>query len=402
VAVAVLSVSIPAAAQTLLSEADAVARLSADSPRVRAIRAVADLARADVQAASRWPSPVFTYNREAVAGVTENMFLVTERLAITGRRQLEAAAASALVEASVHRGDDEIRTARAALRLAYADLVAAQQQEAVLEAARDRLADVAGVVAKREQAGDAAGYDRLRAEREVLTLAESLSAAHVDRARAQAALAGFFPEPGDPMTLVATDPDPAAAAARPLPSLEELLARARMVRGEPAAIRKEIEAARIGEEAAARRHVPEPEIVAGTKSSTFGGGDVGSVVSVHVPVPIFNATGPEQARARARRSQAEAKAAAFDVSLRAEIAGARAVLLERRATADRHRALLATPGARLEQIAQVSYDAGERGVLELLDAYRTSATEQLRQVDLDGAVRRGEIELELVSGWEAR
>ena len=76
------------AAQTVLSEADALARLSADSPRVRAIRAGVDVARADVLAAGRWPNPRFTYNREAVAGVTENMFLVTQALPVTGRREI--------------------------------------------------------------------------------------------------------------------------------------------------------------------------------------------------------------------------------------------------------------------------------------------------------------------------
>jgi outer membrane protein TolC len=54
----------------------------------------------------------------------------------------------------------------------------------------------------------------------------------------------------------------------------------------------------------------------------------------------------------------------------------------------------------LERIAQVSYDAGERGILELLDAYRSAATARIRQSALDLAVRQGELELEFVSGWE--
>jgi outer membrane protein TolC len=54
----------------------------------------------------------------------------------------------------------------------------------------------------------------------------------------------------------------------------------------------------------------------------------------------------------------------------------------------------------LERIAQVSYDAGERGILELLDAYRTGAAARVRQAALDASVRQAEIELEFVSGWE--
>jgi outer membrane protein TolC len=48
----------------------------------------------------------------------------------------------------------------------------------------------------------------------------------------------------------------------------------------------------------------------------------------------------------------------------------------------------------------VSYDAGERGILELLDAYRSGASARVRSAALDAAVRQAEIELEFVSGWE--
>ena len=47
-----------AVAQSLpLTESEALSRLSDDSPRVRAIRAGIDIARADVTAAGRWPNP---------------------------------------------------------------------------------------------------------------------------------------------------------------------------------------------------------------------------------------------------------------------------------------------------------------------------------------------------------
>ena len=71
VAGALLCLASPAVAQTVLSEADVLAQLSADSPRLRAIRAAIDVARADVEAARRWPNPRATYNRESVAGVTD-------------------------------------------------------------------------------------------------------------------------------------------------------------------------------------------------------------------------------------------------------------------------------------------------------------------------------------------
>ena len=397
VALVTLSCSVPAAGQTVLSEADALARLSTDSPRVRAIRAAVDLARADVLAAARWPNPRVTYNREAVAGVTENMFLVTQLLPITGRRAFEVESASALVEAGVRRADDEIRSARAALRAAYADLISTQLRESALARSRDRLRELAQILGRREAEGESAGYDRMRAEREVVDIEGELSAARAERARAQGAVAGFFADQRDITSLVAVAP---SVTRVPVPGVEDLTTRAEMVRGEAAALRQEIESARFAERAAERRVVPEPEVVAGTKSSNFAGGDVGSVVSVHASIPLFDKARPERAMARARMAQAEARGAAFRASLAAQIAALRAALIERREAADRYRMTATEDADRLERIAQVSYEAGERGILELLDAYRSGATARTRQVALDNAARQAEIELEFVSGWE--
>jgi cobalt-zinc-cadmium efflux system outer membrane protein len=389
-----------AAAQAVLSEADALARLSAESPRVRAIRAAIEVARAEGLAAGRWPNPRVTFNREAVAGVTENMFLVTQALPITGRHGLDVSAASQLITASELRADGEIRQVRAALRRAYADLVSAQVREAEIAAARDRLRGLADILARRETAGEAAGYDRLRAEREAMELEADWAAARADRARAQAELAGFFTASASTTSLTAVVPQPSDRAG--LPGVEELVARAEADLPELAALRHEIESADFATRAAERRPVPEPEIVAGTKSSNLGGGDIGSVFSIHVTVPLFDHAKPEQALAQARRAQAEARTAAFEASLRTQVLALRAIVLERRQAADNYRASTAASAAQLERIAQVSYDAGERGILELLDAYRSSSAARVRQAVLDAATRHAEIELELVSGWEIR
>jgi cobalt-zinc-cadmium efflux system outer membrane protein len=383
-----------------LSEADALAKLSADSPRVREIRSSVDVARAEALAASRWPNPQFTFNRESVTGVTENMFMVTQALPITGRRSLEVDAASALVAASEQRADEAVRRVRAALRRAYADLVGAQLRETEMTASRDRLRLLAEALGRREAAGDAAGYDHLRAEREVIEVEADLTAAHVDRARAQASLAAFFAPTTDTATLIATVPQ--TGTPPPLPTVEELVAHAESQLPELSALKREQESAVFAIEAAGRRPIPEPEIVAGTKSSNIAGGDVGSVFSIHVAIPLFDRAKPEQTQAHAKRAQADARIAAFQAALHAEVAALRAIVLERRQAAEAYRSSSATSATQLERIAQVSYDAGERSILELVDAYRNSGSTRLRQVALDAAVRHAEIELELVSGWEIR
>ncbi len=294
------AVSMPsrAGAQSVtLSESDALARLSSDNPRVRAIRAGVELTRADVLAASRWPNPTLTLDRESVAGVTEYLTMVSQPLPITGRRELDAQSASAMVSATSNRADDEVRRLRADLRLAFADLVAAQTRERELTAARDRLRGLADILAKRETAGDAAGFDRLRAEREVLDLETDLATAVTDRARAQASVVGFLSDGSGASQVVAVPPASARAA---VPSLAALLEQAESTRGELLALGHELESAHFAGRAAERRLVPEPEVVAGTKSSNFGPGDIGSVLTVHVTIPLFDHAHPERARAAAR------------------------------------------------------------------------------------------------------
>lgn len=388
----------PAMGQTVLSESEALARLSPDSPRVRAIRSSIALARADVLSAGRWPNPRLTFNRESVAGVTENIVTVALPLPITGRRALEVSAAAALGDAVERRTDDALRQARLELRSAYADLASAQVREVELSRARERLQELAMVLARREQAGDAAGYDRMRAERELADLEADWSSSRADRARAQARLGAFFAGIDSTSLIVAV---PAGGDRPALPAVDALVARARTGRGEALALQRELEAARFAERASGRRPIPEPEVVAGSKSSTAGRGDIGSVISVHASIPLFDRGRPEAAAARARAAQAEARLADFNATVASQISALRALAIERRDTADRYRRATDNAAA-LERIAQVSYDAGERGILELLDAYRAGAAARARQASLDAAARQAELELEFVSGWEVQ
>ena len=397
VAFAVVLVCSTAGAQTVLTEADAIAKLSTDSPRVRAIRSGIELARADVLAASRWPNPRLYVGRESVAGVSETITTVLQPLPITGQRRFEMQAAGALVDATSFRADDAMRRARADLRLAYADLVAAQARERELTAARERLQELAGILTMRVREGDAAGFDRLRAEREVLDLDADRVMAAADRARAQGRLAGFFATAIDPASLVAAD---RIIAARDVPPIDVLVDQAQKTRGELLALSREIDSARFAERAAGRRRVPEPEIMGGTKTSTFAGGDVGSVLSVQAVLPLFDRGRADRARAQARASQASARVEALRLSMRGDIAAWRGAALERRAAADRYRASAVASASDVERIARVSYESGERGILELLDAYRTSASARVRQAALDASAREAEIELEFVSGWD--
>ncbi|HLG60264.1 MAG TPA: TolC family protein [Vicinamibacterales bacterium] len=400
VCAALTAALMPASARAqsvVLTEAQVLSQLGTESPRVRVVHASIDVARADILTAGRWPNPRVTFNRESVAGVAENMVMVAQPLPVTGRRRLEVSAATARVEASSSRAEDQIRRVRADLRVAFTDLWAAQERERELTRSRDRLNELAGILGKREAAGDAAGFDRLRAEREVVDIDTTRAMATTERARAQAILASFLTTPPGPAAIEAVRPTGTSAM---LPTVDELVMRAETSRGELVALARELDAARFAEQAAGRRAIPEPEVVAGTKTSNAAGGDVGSIFSVHVAVPLFDRARPERAMAQARGQQVRAETDVLRQTIRAQITAWRAAVVERRGIAERHRAALTSGTDEIERIAQVSYEAGERGILELLDAHRTSASARVRQTELDAAVREAEIELEYVSGWE--
>jgi outer membrane protein TolC len=212
-------------------------------------------------------------------------------------------------------------------------------------------------------------------------------------------LASFFGDVTDASQIVAAGRSGSAAA--PVPALDALLEQAESARGELIAFRHEVEAAAFATRAAERRRIPEPEIIAGTKSSSFGTGDIGSIFAVRAAIPLFDRYHPERALAAARAVQAEARAASFRAVLRGQVGALREAVIQRRAAAERYRADAVDNAAQIERIAQVSYDAGERSILELLDAYRVGATARLRQATLDLAVRQAEVELAFATGWES-
>src|SRR5512144_1303472 len=122
-----------------LTEADALSRLSPESPRVRAIRSAIDVARANVLTTTRFPNPRVVWDRESVLGNTEHIVTFAQLLPVSGRRRFEKLAAESIVAAESGRADDAMRRARADLRLAYGDLAAAQARERALGASVERL-----------------------------------------------------------------------------------------------------------------------------------------------------------------------------------------------------------------------------------------------------------------------
>ena len=126
------------------------------------------------------------------------------------------------------------------------------------------------VAPRLEAAGEAAGYDRLRAEREVIELDAEVAASRADRARAQGELQGFFGTADAPTSLVAVVPEPAPRPA--LPGAEAMVSYAESVLPELAALKQEITSADFAARAAARSPTRSPARSASASSASTAAG----------------------------------------------------------------------------------------------------------------------------------
>ena len=86
--------------------------------------------------------------------------------------------------------------------------------------------------------------------------------------------------------------------------------------------------------------------------------------------------------------------------MEAETKAAYAAIQFRRRMAEQHTSQLGARTQQLADIAQLAYQEGEMGILELLDAYRVGLLARLRSVELLEAVRKAEIELDRAVGQE--
>jgi cobalt-zinc-cadmium efflux system outer membrane protein len=303
-------------------------------------------------------------------------------------------AASAAVGASEAESTFILWGLRSDVRLAFYSLVRAQEREAVLRRGIEEITRLRRILSDREKEGEGSKYDRLRAEREIAELRAEQTIAETLIVQARAALLAFLPKDTDTPQVTGTLVSP------PSVPPAELLDRAFRARGDYRAEDGQIQRFRLEQTAAGRLRFPEPVVSAGLKraDNTRGDTDAGPVVSLTLPLPLFNRGTTEVQRFQAEETRARARRDVLAQQITAQVEGAYQTLLIRQRAADGYQKEISSRGADLTRIVQVAYQEGELGILELLDALRVSRQSQLRLLELQGAAREAEIELERVVG----
>ena len=387
----------PGAAQPL-TEAEAVARMRAEYPRVTALRLGVQELEADARERTFAANPAVAYTREEAGAVVDDFLLVSQELPLWGRRGLLGEAAGHEVAARSADAAGRLLAIEADLRLAFTDLLLAQDRVRSLEAGVGRLDALIAVLRTREEAGEGSRFDRLRAEREVAEVDADLALAGIDRRRAQARLAAFFAE--------GTDPDGLSAAGRlddyptsPMPAPAPGAAPER--RPEYRALGLEAERWGVEERVARRLRLPTAQLTGGMKrSGVFGSMETGFVLGASLSVPVFNRGQAQAARAAAAAARVEAERRSLAARIAAEVHAASAAAAGARKLAASYRDDSVSRAAELVAIATAGYEEGEFGILELLDAHRVNLSAELRSLDLSAAARRAAVELDRATGRE--
>lgn len=360
------------------------------------VRALLEARRAEnvgnAASVGHWANPEIEFSRETLdtgGGHSEDDFLwLRQRINVAGVKGLERQSAARQRAADDARVDLLEREIAADIRQSFYSTLAAERELAVRSAWRDRLLEIADSIGERVRAGDASRYDQLRIEREVALIEGAM---HAARARAEAARERLYARIGSKAESLAGRLLPPAASSESIavqldnhPGLTSLAA--------------EAESAAFAAEAASRERWPELTVGIGQRDfSQPGASGDGDLYMLGVEVPLFDrGDGKRRAadsRARARRAAHAIEADVLAAELRATI-----TLLNAR----RDAALLLGPdadvSASLADIAESAYDAGEIGVMELIDAHRADLQIQTDYVSRALEARAAYIRLQLIRG----
>lgn len=384
-----LSAALPAQAE--LTEATALARGMAQ-PQLRSLfEARLEQAAGERRAAGRWQNPEIEYSQEHLnlpsGRSEETTWWLRQRLPLAGSKGLERDAAGMAQEAARARVNLEQRQWRARIRERFHDALAAQLRVEQLAEHHRRLQRIATMIDLRVEQGDASRYDSLRMARE---LAHAQSALTEARARQQAERAQLFSlVGGDPRPVNGTLLPPAATGSDP--SLEQHPQLTMLTALKQSAALS----------ARAARRAAWPDVSIGIGRKTLHEDDYsadGNAFALSVEIPLFNRSQGEAARGQGQAREYVADHALTRNRLHAQRSALLTTLAAQRESA-RGLQQVATRGeGSLGAVAEASYEAGELGVMELLDAWQTELETRLDYLDTARAARATWIQLQKLEG----
>lgn len=369
------------------------------APRLIEARANIEAARGRARQAGAWIDPTFGVEIEDVAGSgpytgwsqAQTTVSLSEPIELAGQRGSRAVAGQAGVR-SAERQSEEARVAFGyELALAYAAAEAAQARTDLVAEDISRAQEDVRTARALVNAGKEADLRAVQADAAAAAAQAELEAARAEQLAAfgrLSSLAGLR-EPFERVT-------PSILNSRTAPA--SLAPSARPVDQDPA-----VRSALAGHEAAQRlldverkRAIPTPTLSVGTRR--FSATDTNAwVMSVSVPLPLFDRNRGQIAAARAEVTAAEARLTS--AQLESEAAW-RAAVSQMQASESRRTAADQAESAAREayRLARIGYDAGRTPLIELLSTRRLFTEAQSRALDARIARVQAESSLARLAG----
>ncbi|KQZ73740.1 transporter [Sphingopyxis sp. Root214] len=379
----------------LLTLDEAVALAGGSAPAAEAAAADVDAAHAARRVAGLRPNPALSVEVENFAGTGPyngiNGADVTASVAIPlelgGKRQARVAVA----DAATHRAQIARAVSEADIRLQVTELYiqasAAEVRVAIAEDQYRIAGDTARAATIRVQAGRASPLEQERAEVARLTAEAGAYKARrlADTARANLArrVGRLVVGPLD-IAVLGGPGNGTTGPPRPISAAGTLAL---------AAADADLRAADAGVQLARSQRVPDVTVGPGVRRLEATN-DVAAVLSVSVPLPLFNngRAAVDQANAERRRADAQRRITALDVEQAisdAEVEATNAAAAARVASGP---ALSAAMEA--ARIARIGYSEGKFGQLELLDAERTLTEMRSASIEALASYRLAKARLE--------
>lgn len=396
--------TVPVLVSKSLSERQAIAMALTRPAMVAVTQSQFELAESNVQAASMLANPTLSYGRERVDVLgdrrTESSILVSQTIDISGRRTLKKESAEQLLIASREDGRHYRATVVTEVRRVFADNLYRKEMIQSLSAWTMRLERVHQNVQKMAKSGEISGYDGRRLTRELQTGQARLVSAQTDLVRARMRLTGLtglteHHDSTSSMPLIEVTGELLPEASKNLLFYQAALP------GRPdlTALKAQAESFRRDQQIAARSWVPELNIGLGQKRMEESGrSHAGMMVSLSVPLAVFDRGQASSARANAQLTSNQAQTNLLLREAQSELQGSWTQATALRETAEKFRRDTLADTQVLSRIAETAYQAGEGSIVELLDAYRAQLDAELLGLELEWRARLASIELDYLAG----
>jgi cobalt-zinc-cadmium efflux system outer membrane protein len=397
---AVLSTSVALASTGPVTEAEAIRLFLEQSPQAKRVPLVAASVDAGLRVEARIANPEIAYQIEDAAGVRDEFLTFQQELPITGRRGLLGERAEVASAAAGLAAERDLRADVYDLKRSFYEILYRERVLDRLHNGAELLERTVEILERREHEGEGSGYDVLRAEQELAELRLTAAEAAAALAAARSRFGSFF----DPELNM--DSTPLAGGLAPegsTPEVEQAVEQALAHRLDLRSLSAERDRLDLERRAARRRRFPEPTLTAGWKRvELLGFSDTGYIAALSVPLPIFDRGKFDAARATSEGERIDLDAEILARRIRADVQAAVAREQATRRAARSYGEDVERRAVELQRIARLKYDEGESGILELLDAHRTSLGMELRSLAARYEARSAAIDTDRVIGNEVR